>query len=235
MAKIPHIFLGVPNTGSWDERMAVFAVDMAVRSLAGGIIVKAMSATGAYTETNRNNIVQAALTSPDPVDAIFWVDSDMEAPIDALSHLWSHGLDIVGASYRERKEPYRYLGRFLDEDDASAVTGVKPADLLPGGMMLVKTDVYRAVPYPWYKLGEDGFRDDYYFCQKAIEAGYKIWCDMDLTRKVVHIGKQGVGWFEEGEEIARRTDDPRWNVFQNPPRTGLAEPGGGGSLVGLRN
>jgi len=222
----PYIAIGVPSTGTWKAKTAVCIVDMAVMSAAARVLTKGMGAEGAYTETNRNNIVRSVLASTDPIAGILWVDSDMQFPPDTLLHLMSHRKDIVGATYRERQEPYRYLGRFSDDSDAHCWEGgLHQAELLPGGMILVRTEVYRRLPPPWYKLDEDGWRDDYHFCVEARKAGYEVWCDMDLTRKVIHRGEQEVGWFQEGEEAVRRSDDPRWRIFDQLQTPGRADPG----------
>ncbi len=215
--------LGVPSPGFWRATMAVDAISATVWAVAHGIYIDACGAEGAYTETNRNNIVRAALNYDKPIDAIMWLDADMRFPADTIARLWGHRKAVVGATYRERQEPYRYLGKFRDAVDEEATEGLKPAELLPGGMILVNMEVYRRLPPPWYKLDEDGLRDDYYFSQAARDAGFEVWCDMDLTLKVRHRGEQEVGWFEEGEEIARRDDNPRWRIFENPSLTGRAE------------
>lgn len=220
----PAIMLGVPSPGYWEAPMAVDTISASVWAVAHGIYIEPRGAEGAYTEVNRNNIVRVALNYENPIDAILWIDADMRFPSDTIARLWGHGKDVVGATYRERQEPYRYLGKFRDKADEHAKTGLKPMELMPGGMIMVKLDVYRALPPPWYKLDEDGLRDDYYFSNMAREAGYEVWCDMDLTLKVRHRGEQEVGWFEEGEAVARRDDDPRWRIFENPSLTGRAEP-----------
>ncbi len=226
----PAIMIGVPSPGSWRATMAVDAISAAVWASLHGIYVEPRGAEGAYTETNRNNIVRAALNYEHPIDAIMWLDSDMRNPADTICRLWGHGKDIVGATYRERQEPYRYLGKFVDPDDAHSTTGLKLMELMPGGMILVRTALYRALDPPWYDKREDGLRDDYYFSTKAREAGYEVWCDMDLTLKVRHRGEQEIGWFEEGEEIARREADPRWNIFENPSLVGRAGLGNGAAF-----
>lgn len=234
MPRLPYIFVGTPSPGMWRAKTAVCAYDMGVNAAAQRIISKAIGAEGAYTEANRTNVVTAALTSADEVDAIMWIDSDMVFPPDTLAHLWGLNLPIAGATYRERQEPYRFLGRFLDPEDELALergdklTGLRPMRLMPGGMILVRMEVYRVLGMPWYDIegyesGKTRLRDDYFFCQRAIEAGYMPMCDMDLTAKVKHRGEQDVGWFEEGELAAPRTDDPKWKIFGTVPN-GRAAP-----------
>ena len=227
------IFIAVPSAGYWRAPTAVAVAQMAADTAAVGIGIQVAGAEGAYTETNRNNLVDAALAIPE-VAGIMWVDSDMRFPSDALARLMSHNKDIVGAMYRERHMPFRYLGGFLDGDDGHASEGgLHRAAFLPSGMILVKRGIYQQLPRPWYRLDETGSRDDYYFCKTALMAGAEIWCDMDLTRQVEHRGEQDIGWFEEGETIVRR-DTESW-LDGKPPRTGRVEPGGGFHLSALRN
>jgi hypothetical protein len=218
----PAIMLGVPSSGVWKATMAGDAIAMAVWAAIHGIYIEHRGADGAYTEYNRNEIVRAALGYEHPIDALMWLDSDMRVPPQTLVRLWAFGKDIVGATYRERVNPYRYLGKFCDDADEQTKAGLKPMELMPGGVMLVRLDVYRAIPSPWYKLDEDGLRDDYYFTTKAREAGYKVWCDMELTRKVGHRGEIDIGW-EWDERLVPRPD-PRLKNFENPSWTGRAEP-----------
>lgn len=225
--RLPAVFISTPSLGTWDADTGTDMISTASWAYRNGIYVEPRGATGAYTESNRNNVVRAALAYEHPIDAIMWIDADMRFPQDTISRLWSLGKDIVGGIYRERIAPFRYLGKFCNKDDDHSTSGVKPMELMPGGMILVKTEVYRKLSYPWYKLDEDGLRDDYYFSTRAREAGYEIWCDMGLTVKVRHISKQEVGWFEEGEVIARREDDPKWKIFENPYLVGRAGPNGG--------
>jgi hypothetical protein len=102
----------------------------------------------------RNSSVQLALDGG--ASHVLFVDSDMKLPPDALVRLLSHEVDIVGATYNRRvKEAdgsYRTLGKFLTPSEGGAgVQGVlHEAQLLPGGVMLVKADVYRALGWPWY-------------------------------------------------------------------------------------
>ena len=225
------IILATPSTGMWREGMGTCAIGLAGLTARAGAIIDAVGATGAYTEQNRNNIVRAVLARSPPVDYILWIDSDMKFPPDALLGMLNRGVDIVGATYRERQEPYRFLGCFLDEDDGHAKEpGLHKMKYLPGGFILVKMDVYRKLSPPWYERDEEGVRDDYYFCALARAAGYDVWGDMDLTPYVVHRGEIDIEWFGDGEAVERRKEDPRWKIFDNrtlalgvPNRNGALE------------
>ena len=77
---------------------------------------------------------------------------------------------------------------------------------LPAGLLLVKFDVFRKLRRPWFVAPHEmnGERDDVYFCRRATEAGYEIWCDHDLTQQVIHKGEQDIPWFSQ-EKIIRVT------------------------------
>jgi hypothetical protein len=61
------------------------------------------------------------------------------------------------------------------------------------GMVWVATDVFRAMPKPWFSHewlpDQEVFRgEDYYFFERAREAGFECYVDHDLSKEVGHIG-----------------------------------------------
>jgi len=136
----------------------------------------------------RNLHVEHALS--EGAGAILWIDSDMVFPPDTATRLLGHHKPIVGATYRRRGPPYQALG------DIDEGTGLVPARLLPGGMMLVRRAVYERLPRPWYReeFEPEWRTEDTVFCRAALAAGIKLWCDLDLTREVSHIGSIAVPW-----------------------------------------
>lgn len=203
--------LCVPSGGQWQAQMSVCAIGLSLASFASGVIVEPKGAEGCYVEGNRNRLVQAALEFPQPIDGILWVDTDMRFPPDALLALMHHKRLICGANYRMREPPHDYLGNFLDGDDRHCFEpGLHKMDCLPAGFMLVGMSVYRKVEYPWYRAPVEptDLRDDYYFCHKARAAGFDVWCDMDLTRRISH---QGTRWYEPGDPVRVK------NPLPDPP------------------
>lgn len=207
MARFPSFIVGVPSAGLWKAEMGVSLCNMIARTTAAQVVAEVCGVQGCYVEKNRNTIVRLALESPTPVDGILWVDTDMEFPPDTLLRLMARQKHIVGCNYRERAAPHGYLGHFLDDDDRRCYRGgLHKMDRMPGGLMLVGMSVYHTLSPPWYRapIEENDPRDDYYFSLKAREAGFGVWCDMDLTRHVVHRGEQAVGWFRDDEPVLRR-------------------------------
>lgn len=122
---------------------------------------------------------------------IFCVDDDMVYEKDTLEKLLSHDKDIVGARYANRRGTGEVVEYLSDKsEDGEYLVEVKA---LGGGCVLIKMDVFRKVPQPWfwYKTNEVGavtMSHDWYFCEKAREVGYQVWCDVSINP--LHIGKK---------------------------------------------
>lgn len=203
-----------------------------------------MEQRGAMISGQRNDIVRRGLKQG--MDWFWWCDTDMTFPPNALKRLLDHGKPIVGCTYNKRIEPYETLGHFIDDGARDASTGgLRKADYMPGGFMLVHADVYRKIGYPWYfetyqwegkslldsfmrmiddwsfvdmpdsvrsaiysakgirewleenepplhVKGRHTMSEDYNFSRKVRRAGYEIFCDLDLTFELGHIGEQVV-------------------------------------------
>jgi hypothetical protein len=140
---------------------------------------------------SRNQHVHEVLAAPQQFTHLLWIDSDMAFPTDALVRLLAHDKDIVGAFYMQKAEPYKIVGRPKDLSDTS-ITGLKEAELLGGGFVLVKREVYEKIPYPWYEERHTPPREfiseDVMFCHKCRAAGIEMWADMDLSLEMGHSG-----------------------------------------------
>jgi len=198
---VPKVAIGIPYYKHWEGRFGMCAMDLAMRSAASCAMLP-IECTGAYIEDNRNGAVKFALEYEAQAgiqfDWMFWMDTDMIFPGDALLRLIAHDKDIVGANYRQRRPPYGFTGHYLDGQDTQLLEpGLHRMGHLATGLLLVRFDIYRKLPYPWFDaaLVSEKPRDDVYFCRKAVEAGYEIWCDHDLTFQVRHIGEQEIEWF----------------------------------------
>lgn len=215
----------------------------------GPVQVALLSFEGSMIARSRNGIVDMAMKIN--FDYVLQIDSDMVFPPETLLRLLSHGKDMVGAIYNKRMPPHETLGKLLcpagKKPEEAVNGGLWPAAMMPGGLMLVKTNVYRKLPWPWYfesyqRAGEpieawkqatndhspvppppdaldevvancpkfvawlkensayqdrenvarDMTGEDYGFCRKVARAGMQMWCDLDLSFKVSHLGTQAV-------------------------------------------
>ena len=63
--------------------------------------------------------------------------------------------------------------------------------------MLTRMSVFDRLAKPWFQMpvfGEEVGGEDYFFCDAARAAGYKIWMDTDLSLMLAHWGEVGYRW-----------------------------------------
>ena len=153
-----------------------------------GLIPYAVEGSG--IAQNYENMVRKFMED----EAVHWthflsVEDDMMFPPDGLHQLLRHDVPVVGANYSTNKgNPLRFTAgyttpgdRFLTRPES---TGLEECGLLPQGFTLVKREVYEAITPPWYMAPNQ----DYYFSRQATEAGFKLYVDHDLSKRIRHIG-----------------------------------------------
>ena len=151
-----------------------------------------ISTRGYNTAENRNLIVAQAIKNN--CTHLLLTDDDMVFEKDALDKLLAHDKDIVGAIYNTKYEKQELVIEYLSKDKFIKENLFK-CKALGGGLLLIKTDVFLKVPQPHfgYKWTDNGMvemSNDWFFCEKAREAGYDIWCDKSLL--VGHIAEKVV-------------------------------------------
>lgn len=147
-----------------------------------------VSTRGYNTSENRNWIATQAVKRG--CDYLFFIDDDMILPPSTLEDLLEHEKDIVGGVYMTKYEQQEPVLEYLDEKRPSGLFEVKA---IGTGAMLIKTDVFKKLPQPWFKYewypnGMIKRSHDWIFCEDARKAGYKIWADNTLDIK--HIGQK---------------------------------------------
>jgi len=154
-------------------------------------------ATEGYTiAENRNSL--AAKACQNKCTHILMIDDDMTFTEDLLTRLLAHDKDIVGVTYGPRMfstDGMLFMVGLLN-DEGKTVKDI-PKELFRArgigfGAALIKTELFYKLERPWfdwvtYETGMVKEGEDFYFCSKAREAGYDVWCDPTL--KLGHIGK----------------------------------------------
>lgn len=196
-----NILIAVPCL---DMVAADFAFSLTRLVLHGGAPATVVDIRSNDVAWSRNEAVHRALTGG--YTHLFFLDSDMSFPADALTRLLAHGKPIVGASYIKRCEPYNLLGAWERSVPAS---GLCEALELPTGCMLINTAVFAKLSYPWFyweygeKPGERN-SEDLVFCRNARKAGVRIWADMSLTTELGHVGVKAYTVRDGIEYVARK-------------------------------
>ena len=137
-------------------------------------------------DVSRNNIAKNAIEKK--YDYIFWVDSDIILPKDALVKLLSHDKDIVSGVYAYKilggknivaKRFIPDKGDFYEDIPAKEIKGLMKVDGFGFGCVLTKTEVFSKIGYPWFIYTSD-MGEDIFFCRKAQNAGYELFLDSSI-------------------------------------------------------
>jgi hypothetical protein len=96
--------------------------------------------------------------------------------------------DIIGAIYNRKTMP---ITPMLNIEKEKLPNYPFKINAMPTGLLLIKTEVFKKMQPPWFAFrfvdnSLDWMGEDIYFCGKAAEYKFEIWCDP--TIEVKHIG-----------------------------------------------
>ncbi len=158
-------------------------------------------------------------------DYLFMVDDDMLCPPDLFYQLAAHDKDIVAALAFTRNPDHKpVIYQTLEGYDpvSNASYGLTkmvmnyPKDQLVEcdgvgfGAVLIKTEVLRKVPKPWF-FGMEQTGEDVAFCNKAKKAGFRVW--MDTSIKLGHLGAPVVVTEEYSESWNKLSPEDREKLY----------------------
>lgn len=149
------------------------------------------SGRSSIVAVSRNICVQAAINAD--LDWLMFLDSDMTFPVDTVHRLLAHDKDIVGATYMNRTPPHQTHGCTASFKPVEVSTGLVEMHTMPTGCLLIRRTVFDQFPKPWFRFGHDEksgtmIGEDILFCLEARRKGFQIWCDVDLTLELGHMG-----------------------------------------------
>ena len=155
--------------------------------------VKVDYVVGGQIAHNRNKLVSRFLKSK--YEWLLFIDSDTLPPFDVLE-MTKNGKDICSGIYFQWKDnkliPLVYKKNKNDfHEEYKVFNEVSEEDLVEvdgfgAGCLLIHRKVLEKVEKPWFlfEYNEDGLvalGEDFYFCQKAQEAGFKVWVDRRMV------------------------------------------------------
>jgi len=183
-------------------------VCMSIQSALAGVTLIPINVRGGDTADNRNQMVM--IGREQGAEALLFLDADMVFPPDTLIRLLNWKVDIVGADYRLRAPPYTRIGlspqaKPYPADHVDPERGLVERSIIGLGCVLVRAPVLERLAPPWFARpwlpdqatpdNPFGFStDDSFFFQNCRRHGFKVWCDMAVTREVQHIGEVVVPW-----------------------------------------
>jgi len=180
--------------------LGIYTGQPEVREALGGDVKLSLNIhKGSILPHARRTLVEQAIAHS--ATHMFFLDSDVVVPPDALVRLLSYDVPVVLASYPRRyDEDTRIIGRVLQGPDAPRHPLLTPMASAPLGCALIDLSVFEGLPKPWfsyYFAGRVGDlelpvdrAEDEHFCRILREAGHTVWLDPRLTRDVGHVGTQ---------------------------------------------
>jgi hypothetical protein len=156
---------------------------------------------------NRNYTAVQAINNKS--DYLLMVDDDMVFNEDLLDCLIANGKDICGVAYHSRGSTAKI--KIVPSGEIMAVAEVdrgKYIDLeketdpkykdtfecyaVGTGIILIKCEIFRKIARPWFEFtyfenGKCKEGEDWNFCFKAKDAGFKIWTDPKPS--IGHLGE----------------------------------------------
>lgn len=179
--KNPRVGIAISAMGHMLLPFAESLTELINESIANGLLVDLVIDTSKPLDTSRNNCVKKLLGNG--ADYIFFMDSDMTFPPDALLKLMKQDKDIITGIYCYKSLPHSPVIKILNEKEKRyARVWEYPRDKLfkvdgcGAGCLLVKKSVFENLASPWF-VWKNEITEDFYFCRMATEKGYDIWVD----------------------------------------------------------
>lgn len=155
----------------------------------------------------RNLIAERFMQETNASHLLFW-DDDVLVPPDSLMRLLDDDAPIVSGFYTSRQapaQPIAYRRAAKKGHHYQPVMPVNPGKFLVdgcgAGFLLIRRDVFAKLRRPWFQFvcgraKGSNVSEDFYFCEKAIKAGYQIIVDSRVS--CGHVGRY---IFDDGDIV----------------------------------
>jgi GT2 family glycosyltransferase len=189
------IFIGIPSRGmTFSSLGSKLAMRLTAYSNDPDHDVTVRIVRGFPVDVVRNNICEMFMESGS--EYLLMIDDDVVPPANLLD-MARHEKDVIGGLYyafTPIKGIFSVAYRILEDGSSECFDigsriehqGLKAADLVGGGCMMIRRRVLDAVEKPFFKIVTDEAAtrlvdtEDFYFCRKAAKAGFSIYLDTDM-------------------------------------------------------
>jgi FkbM family methyltransferase len=127
-------------------------------------------------------------------DYLFSIDSDIVLPRDVLTKMLAADKDIISGLYIQRIPNTHTLEVYMDTQNGGCTNipyrlikdrGLVEIAACGMGCALIKSEVFRKMPYPHFFYKEainhaDTVSEDVFFCMKARQNGFVVWADTSI-------------------------------------------------------
>ena len=184
------IYLGVPSARDWKPQFGV-ALCMAITDLVshGYKIVLHGQLQTSLLPNGREKIVESAIKNK--ASHLVFLDDDMSFPPEAIRTLIEHDKDVVGVDYRKKNKDDQRTALTLEGGRFKEETGLQECLSMGLGLTVIKTSILEKTEPGRFEIrwrGNCYQGEDSSFFQKLHDVGAEIYCDLDLSRKMAHIG-----------------------------------------------
>lgn len=153
--------------------------------------------------TNRERLAKQCVELGDT--HLMFLDDDMTFAPQVLQILLGRRQDVVTTNYLIKTLPAKDFVA-VSPDGKRVPTkadseGMEPLMYSGFGVSLIKVDVFKAIPQPWFlpkfnpETGDYTTEDNPFF-EKVREAGFTVYVDHDASKLVAHVGSKSWSWDE---------------------------------------
>lgn len=187
-----HVAVCIPSGEMVHADFMLAVLHLVQQARVDGHRISIVNSKSSIITHSRNLAVDAALEAR--AEWLMFLDSDMVFPPDTIPRLIARGKPIVGATYPRKGWPLAYIGTRVDGASLSlADTGLIEAARLPAGCLLIQAEVFARLKRPYFRCGYDEaagvvLGEDFWFSDQLRRLGFSLWCDLDLSRQLAHLG-----------------------------------------------
>lgn len=177
-----------------DCAMSLMSMVTYTRDVAANVLPFVINKKSAITDRNRCDLVNIA--KENGADKILLIDPDMTFPPHTLLSLIKTGKDIISTYCTQRQPPYNTTALHLDLTtrlNPSNTGGIVKVKWIGTPTMLIDMTVFEKIGMPYFKAEYYPATDqwegcDLWFCRRAQEKGYDVWCHAELSKEIGHLG-----------------------------------------------
>lgn len=191
--KKPFVLIAIPTGGHPKFVFVSCLLRLTQRLSQKGIPWTALLAQSSILPRNRQRLMEEAIRKG--ASHVLWLDDDMVFPDNTVERLLLADKDVVAVNYTSKTLPAVPLSRGMDGEiiRSRGKKGLEQVLHIPLGITLMRPEVLRGVPKPWFampwnELRMDVIGEDWYMCEKLKDAGKEIWIDHELSNECRHEG-----------------------------------------------
>jgi hypothetical protein len=199
-----RVVIGVPSGHLWEAKFATSLINLVSRCAQTSVpgyrstTVSVVNVRSSILPKNRLDIVKAAKAAK--ATHLLFLDTDHTFPPELL-HKWiPHGKMILAANCVTKSIPASPTARAKCDDPAGLPVytdpdskGLERVWRVGTGVMLLNMQIFDKIPLdawgmPFLPHANTYQGEDWTFCDAADKAGFPIWIDHDMSKRIGHLG-----------------------------------------------